>query len=54
MIKSTVNNINVLKAESGKHFEDLKGNVMGVEIWLGKDDKVENYKEVEDEKAKVE
>lgn len=39
---------NVISASSGFHLENAKGEHMGIELWLGKEDSPSNYKEVED------
>lgn len=39
---------NVISASLGFHLENAKGDHIGTELWLGKEDSPSNYKEVED------
>ena len=39
--------INVITVDEGKHFVNLEETDCGMEIWLGKEDSIDNYKEVD-------
>lgn len=46
MQKKNISGITVITSETGSHLENLQGDSMGTEVWLGKDDSPDNYKEV--------
>ena len=45
MTTKNVSGITVLTADAGKVFINAAGDNCGTELWLGKEDKAENYRE---------